>query len=270
MTEQPEPQEESPVLTAIEDGVLTITLNRPDRHNAVTGRMHREFHEALAIANDNPAVRVVVLRGAGRSFCSGADVRDFVPPSPPPSPAQRAMDVMGGRDLVEAMLAVKQPIVAAVRGYSMGLGATIALFSDVVIASETAIFADTHVNIGVVAGDGGAVMWPLLAGLGRARYHLLTGERVTGALAAEWGLVYKVVPDGELETESDAVIATLAGLAPMALRGTKATLNRIVRQQVELVLEYGLWAEAVTFLSEDHTEATTAFAQKRRPSFSDR
>lgn len=263
-------QEESPVLTAVEGGVLTITLNRPDRHNAVTGRMHREFHEALEIAHDDPAVRVVVIRGAGKSFCSGADVRDFVPPTPPPSAAQRAMDVMGGRDLVEAMLAVKQPIVAAVRGYAMGLGATIALFSDVVVASETAVLADTHVNIGVVAGDGGAVMWPLLAGLGRARYHMLTGERVTGSLAAEWGLVYKAVPDDELEDAAHEVIAKLAGMAPMALRGTKATLNRIVRQQVELVLEYGLWAEAVTFLSEDHVEATTAFAQKRSPSFTDR
>lgn len=262
--------EETPVLTTVEGGVLTITLNRPHRHNAVTGRMHREFHEALAIARDNTEVRVVLLRGAGESFSSGADVRDFVPPVSPPSPAQRAMDVMGGRDLVEAMLAVKQPIVAAVRGYAMGLGATIALFSDVVVASETAVFADSHVNIGVVAGDGGAVMWPLLAGLGRARYHLLTGERVTGALAAEWGLVYKVTPDGELDAEADAVVARLAGMAPMALRGTKATLNRIVRQQVELVLEYGLWAEAVTFLSDDHAEATRAFGEKRRPDFSDR
>lgn len=263
-------QAEHPVLTEVSDGVLTITLNRPHRHNAVTGQMHREFHEALALAQHDDDIRVVLLRGAGKSFCSGADVSDFIPQSPPPSPAQRAQDVMGGRDLVEAMLAVKQPIVAAVRGYAMGLGATIALFSDVVLASETAVFADTHVNIGVVAGDGGAVMWPLLAGLGRARYHLLTGERVTGALAADWGLVYSVSDDSALDGEVDKVVATLAGMAPMALRGTKATLNRIVRQQVELVLEYGLWAEAVTFLSEDHKEATTAFAEKRRPVFGDR
>lgn len=266
MTEQPE----QPVLTTIEDGVLTITLNRPHRHNAVTGQMHREFHEALALAKDNADVRVVLLQGAGKSFCSGADVSDFIPPSPPPSPAQRAVDVMGGRGLVDAMLAVEQPIVAAVRGYSMGLGATIALFSDVVIASETAVFADTHVNIGVVAGDGGAVMWPLLAGLGRARYHLLTGERVTGALAAEWGLVYRVCDDAALDAEADKVVSTLSGMAPMALKGTKATLNRIVRQQVEHVLDYGLWAEAVTFLSEDHKEATTAFAEKRAPKFNGR
>lgn len=263
-------QDETPVLTAVEEGVLTITLNRPHRHNAVTGQMHRELFRALELADDNPAVRVVVIRGEGESFCSGADVRDFVPPAAPQSAAQRAMDVMGGRDLVEALLSVKQPIVAAVRGYAMGLGATIALFSDVVVASETAVFADTHVNIGVVAGDGGAVMWPLLAGLGRARYHLLTGERVTGALAAEWGLVYKAVPDGELDSEADMVVTRLAGLAPMALRGTKATLNRIVRQQVELVLEHGMWAEAVTFLSDDHAEATAAFSEKRRPTFSDR
>lgn len=263
-------QEESPVLTSVKDGVLTITFNRPTRHNAVTGRMHREFTDALAAAKDNDEVRVILLQGAGPSFCSGADVRDFIPVTPPPSPAQRAIGVMGGRDLVDAMLAVDQPIVAAVRGYAMGLGATIALFSDIVIAAEDAVLADTHVNIGVVAGDGGAVMWPLLAGLGRARYHLLTGDRVTGALAAEWGLVYRATTSEELDAEAAKVVAKLAGTAPLALRGTKATLNRLVRQSVENVLDYGLWAEAVTFLSEDHVEATAAFTEKRPPVFTGR
>lgn len=262
--------DENPVLTSVEDGVMTITLNRPHRHNAVTGAMHHDFMTALAAAKDDASVTVVLIRGAGPSFCSGADVSQFVEPETKPSNAQRALDVLGGRDLVDAMLAVPQPIVAAVRGYALGLGSTIALFSDIVVASDDAVLADTHVNIGVVAGDGGAVMWPLLAGLGRARYHLLTGERVTGALAAEWGLVYKAVPDGELDSEVDGVVSRLAGMAPLALRGTKATLNRIVRQQVELVLEYGLWSEAVTFLSDDHLEAASAFGEKRRPSFKGR
>lgn len=261
---------EEHVLVTVEDGVLTISFNRPDRHNALTGAMHSQFLRALQRAKEDSTVRVVLVRGEGRSFSSGADVSDFVEPETPPSGAQRALAVMGGRDLVDAILAVEQPIVAAVRGYAMGLGATIALFSDVVIAADDAIFADTHVNIGVVAGDGGAVMWPMLAGLGRARYHLLTGERVTGALAAEWGLVYRAVAAAEVDAEAAKVVATMRGLAPLAVQGTKATLNRLVRAQVENVLDYGLWNEAVTFLSDDHREAATAFVQKRTPTFEGR
>lgn len=262
--------EESPVLVDVADGILTITLNRPDRHNALTGRMHSELMAALGRARQESDIRVLLIRGAGRSFCSGADVSDLSEPDVAPSPAQRAHSVMHGRDLVDALLAIKQPVVSAVRGYAMGLGSTIALFSDVVIAADDAVLADTHVNIGVVAGDGGAVMWPLLAGLGRARYHLLTGERVTGALAAEWGLVYKAVPADEVIDEALAVARRLASLAPLAVQGTKAALNRVVRDRVELALDYGLWAEAVTFLSDDHVEATAAFMQKRPAVFTGR
>ncbi|KQZ85229.1 hypothetical protein ASD56_02380 [Microbacterium sp. Root166] len=262
--------EEQPVLIHVADGVMTISFNRPTRHNAVTGRMHREFVAALEQARQNKDVRVVLIRGEGRSFCSGADVADFQTPAVPPTAAERALAVMGGRELVDALLAVPQPIVAAVRGYAMGLGATIALFSDVVIAADDAVLADTHVNIGVVAGDGGAVMWPLLAGLGRARFHLLTGERVTGALAAEWGLVYRAVPADAVDQEARGVVAKLAALAPLAVQGTKSTLNRIVREKVELVLDHGLWSEAVTFLSDDHREATAAFMEKRTPGFEGR
>lgn len=262
--------EERTVLVDVADGVLTITLNRPDRHNAITTQMHTEFNEALERAKTEEGIRVVLIQGAGRSFCSGADVSALTEPAVKPSTAQRAIGVMGGRDLVDRLLAIKQPIISAVRGYAMGLGSTIALFSDVVIAAEDAVLADTHVNIGVVAGDGGAIMWPLLAGIGRARYHLLTGERVTGALAAEWGLVYKAVPADEVAAEARKVADTISGLAPLAVQGTKATLNRIVRDRVEVALDYGLWAEAVTFLSEDHVEATASFMEKRAPNFTGR
>lgn len=260
----------APVLVDVTDGILTITFNRPDRHNALTGAMHQELMAALERARNEDGIRVVMFRGAGRSFCSGADVSDLSEQSTAPSSAQRVHAVMHGRDLVDALLALKQPTISAVRGYAMGLGATIALFSDIVIAADDAVLADTHVNIGVVAGDGGAVMWPLLAGLSRARYHLLTGERVTGALAAEWGLVYKAPPAEDVMDEALKVAQKLASLAPLAVQGTKAALNRIVRDRAEIALDYGLWAEAVTFLSEDHSEATAAFMQKRPANFTGR
>jgi len=259
--------EEQTVLVDVTDGVMTITLNRPTRHNAVTATMHRELMAALDAARHAEDARVVLIQGAGRSFCSGADVSDLSEPDVAPSAAQRIHSVMHGRDLVDALLAIRQPVVAAVRGYAMGLGATIALFSDIVLAADDAVLADTHVNIGVVAGDGGAVMWPLLAGLSRARYHLLTGERVTGALAAEWGLVYKALPADAVLGEAQATAHRIAALAPLAVQGTKAALNRIVRDRVELALDYGLWAEATTFLSDDHAEATAAFMQKRPATF---
>lgn len=262
--------EQQPVVVSVEDGVMTISFNRPERHNAISSAMHADFLTALQRASHSDDVRVVVIRGEGRSFSSGGDVSDFAAPAVPPSSAQRALSVMGGRELVDAILAVPQPIVAAVKGYAMGLGATIALFADVAVAAKDAVLADTHVNVGVVAGDGGAVMWPLLAGLGRARYHLLTGARVTGELAAEWGLVYRAVDTDEVDAAAAEVAATLAALAPLAVRGTKATLNRIVRDRVELLLDYGLWSEAVTFLSDDHKEAATAFVEKRAPKFESR
>lgn len=260
---------EPAVLVDLTDGILTITLNRPKRHNAVNGALHDGLRDALRRAQSDAAVRVVLLRGAGRSFCSGGDVETFAQnrPAEPPSGAQVGLSVLSGRELLETMTAVEKPVVAEVRGYALGLGATIALFADVVVAAQDAVIADTHVNVGLVAGDGGAVAWPLLMSMGKARYYLLTGERLSGAQAAAEGLVFDAVPADELAGRAREVAGKLAAIAPLAAAGTKATLNLIVRDRMNLVLEYGLLREGLTFLSDDHREASAAFMAKREPIF---
>ncbi|GAA1593932.1 enoyl-CoA hydratase/isomerase family protein [Kribbella hippodromi] len=260
------------VLVQVDDGLMTISLNRPERHNAVNGALHEALEEALLRARTDPQVRVVLLRGAGKSFCSGGDVEGFAEGSPGQalSGGQQVVDMTSGRRLLETLLSVPQPIVAAVRGYALGLGATLALFCDVVVAADDAQFADTHVNVGLVAGDGGAVAWPLLMSFGKAKYHLLTGERVSGAEADRLGLVLKAVPAAELEDEAVRVARKIAALAPIAVAGTKATLNLIVRERMNLVLDFGLFYEGATFLTDDHREASTAFMEKRPPTFRNR
>ena len=258
------------VLARQEGRLLIVTLNRPERLNAVGDGMHEQLTEILHEASADKSVGAILLRGEGRAFCVGGDVKDFAArPSfeEGPSPAQVAVNTVHGAEILHTILSVPQPIIAAVHGFAMGLGATIALFSDIVIAAEDATIADTHVLVGLVAGDGGAVMFPLLAGLSAARYYLLTGERISGAEAARLGLVFKAVPAEELMATASAVGEKLANGAPLAVQWTKAVLNRLVKAQMTEVLETGLLYEGATFVSEDHREASQAFVEKRPPVF---
>ncbi|MEV8635633.1 enoyl-CoA hydratase/isomerase family protein [Streptosporangium sp. NPDC051023] len=261
------------VLVDRKDGLVTVTLNRPERLNAIGGGLERELGLALAEIAADPTVRAVLLRGEGRAFCAGGDVKDMADRAADevgPSPAQQVYQLLHGRDILETILSVPQPIVAAVHGYAMGLGATIALFCDVVIAAEDAQFADTHVSVGLVAGDGGAVAWPLAMPLGAARYYLMTGDRLNGTEAARLGLALRAVPADRLLEEATAVARRLADAAPLAVQGTKATVNKIVRERLNLLLDLGLVLEGGTFVSEDHKEAAAAFVAKRKPNFQGR
>ncbi|GAA0402782.1 enoyl-CoA hydratase [Acrocarpospora corrugata] len=258
------------LLLTVDDGLATIALNRPDRLNAIGGGLETDLLRALAEVAADPSVRAVLLRGEGRAFCAGGDVKDMAGRAADevgPSAAQQVYQLLHGRDILESILSVPQPIVAAVQGYAMGLGATIALFCDVVVAAEDAQFADTHVAIGLVAGDGGAVAWPLAMPIGAARYYLMTGDRLSGTEAARLGLALRAVPADQLLAEATAVARRLADAAPLAVQGTKATVNKIVRERMNLVLDLGLVLEGATFVSDDHKEAAAAFVAKRKPVF---
>ncbi|GII66174.1 enoyl-CoA hydratase [Sphaerisporangium krabiense] len=261
------------LLVSVEDGLATIALNRPERLNAIGGGLERELSEALAEIGADTSVRAVLLRGEGRAFCVGGDVKEMAvraedsEDTAGPSAGQQVYQLLHGRHILETILSVPQPIVAAVHGYAMGLGATIALFCDVVIAAEDAQFADTHVAVGLVAGDGGAVAWPLAMPLGAARYYLMTGDRVNGAEAARLGLALRAVPADGLVDEATAVARKLAACAPLAVQGTKTTVNKILRERMNLLLDLGLVLEGGTFVSDDHKEAAAAFVEKRAPVF---
>ena len=256
-----------------EGKVLVISLNRPESRNAINGELAQDLHEALRRVAQDDTARAVLLRGEGKSFCVGGDVKMFAErqeEAEPPSPAVRALGTLHGTEMIDLLLAIPQPTIAAVQGHAMGLGSTIALFCDVVVAAEDAQIADSHVNIGLVAGDGGAVMWPLMAPFGAAKWYLMTGDRMTGTEAERLGLVLKAVPEPELLEHAMGVATRLAELPPLALQGTKATLNRIIKHRMDLTLDFGLLYEGATFLSEDHREATAAFIEKRSPDFKGR
>ncbi len=249
------------------DGVLTVTLNRPEALNATNERLHRELSRVFADIAQDKATRAVVLTAAGKAFCAGGDLKHGL------SMNREQTDAMveEGRKIIIDLLEVPQPIIAAVNGYAMGLGATLALFCDTVVASESAVFADTHVVAGYVAGDGGAAIWPLLVGINNAKEFLMTGDRLTASEARELGLIRHVVPPSELMPVAREKATRLATGPRMAIEGTKMTINRLLRQAVESTLDYGLLKEKECMLvSEDCVEALTAFAEKRKPVFTGR
>jgi enoyl-CoA hydratase len=257
--------------------LLTVSLNRPESLNAVNSVLHADLETLWTVVRRDNSVGAVLLRGNGRAFCAGGDVKwmastaaEADAPSQP-GPAERAAELLvSAKSIVANMLEVGQPIVCAVQGYAMGLGATIALFCDVVVAAEDAVFADTHVTVGIVAGDGGAVIWPLLMPINTAKYYLLTGERLTGSEAKELGLVQKVVPLDQLETTAHGIAQRLADGPSLAIQFTKTTVNKVLRERVNLLLDTSLALEASSFFTADHAEAARSFVERRRPDFTGR
>jgi enoyl-CoA hydratase len=259
------------------DGLVgVITLNRPDARNAIDSEMTRELHEAFARVAKDTDMRAILLRGEGKSFCVGGDVKMFAAQSAEagaadaPSGGQRVAGLLHGAEVIDLMLAIPQPMVSAVQGHAMGLGSTLAMFCDVMVVADDAKIADTHVSIGLVAGDGGAVTFPLMLPFGVAKWHLMTGEPIIGAEAARLGLALRSVPADELHDTALQVASRFAELPAMAVQGTKATLNRILRDRMDLTLQFGLLYEGATFLSDDHKEAAAAFVERRPPKFTGR
>ncbi len=250
------------------DGIALITLNRPEKRNAVNNQMHQELEDIFVdLANDD-AVRAVVLTGAGPAFCAGGDVEGMKTgefrPSGPRVPFRQV------RRLITNLLEVEQPIVAAVNGDGAGLGATIPLFCDIIVMAETARLADTHVRMGLVAGDGGVVIWPWLVGMARAKEYLLTGRWIDGKEAERIGLVNYAVPQEQVLPKAMEIARRLAQGAPLAIRWTKYSVNKVLREHVNLALDSSMFLEAATMGSEDLQEAARAFFEKRQPQFKGR
>jgi enoyl-CoA hydratase/carnithine racemase len=256
------------------DGLATITLNRPAALNAVNPPLHHELERIWIDVGEDPDVNAILLTGAGKAFCAGGDVKNMASRSAvdtAPDPRRRlALNPGGGRRLVERILDVEQPIIGAINGDAVGLGATIALLCDVIVASETARLGDPHVRVGIVAGDGGAVIWPLLIGPARAKEFLMRGHLVTGAEAVRMGLVNYAVPPDEVLPKATAIARELADGPTWAIRWSKLAVNKWLKHQVNLILDASLAYEMITFTTEDHKEAARAFVEKRRPRYQGR
>ena len=257
----------------VKERVATLTINRPDRLNAVNTALHHELEQVWIDLAADTDVNAIVFTGAGRAFCAGGDVKGmaeggFVDSTKKSKSAGRGpITASNGRRLVENILDVEQPIIGAINGDAIGLGATLALLCDITVVSEKARFADTHVKVGVVAGDGGAVIWPLLIGPHRAKEFLMRGHMINGAEAYRIGMVNYAVPQDQVMSRAMELAQELADGPTYAIRWSKLAVNKWLKQQANLILDASLAYEMVTFTTEDHREAARSFVEKRKPNF---
>jgi enoyl-CoA hydratase/carnithine racemase len=253
--------EASPVLTVTADkDVRVVTLNRPDQLNGVSAELHRRLAEVWdEIAADHDA-RAVVLTGAGRAFSAGGDVEHLLRHHGDAELRERSIRL--DRAIQTAMIRFPLPVIAAVNGPAVGLGCSLALGSDLVLMADSAYLADPHVSVGLVAGDGGVTLWPLLTSLLRAKEYLYTGDRIPAPKAVELGLANRVVPADELHDEALALAHRLAAQPAQALRATKAALAVVVEQLSRGGMEAALMAEQSTMTSPDYLRIVTALAER--------
>ena len=248
--------------------VLRVTIDHPSSAlNAVDERLHHDLTALCAGLKRETEARAVVLTGRGRAFSAGGDFAWFPALQEPGRLEALRRDA---KQLVWDLLDVEVPIVAAVNGHAMGLGASIALLCDVIFMADTATIGDPHVRVGIVAGDGGAAIWPLALGPARAKEYLLTGDPLTAAEAERIGLVNHVVTAAELDARAMAFAARLAAGAPLAVRYTKLAVNKLVKDALNVAFDTSTALELLTFHSEDHREALAALREKRPPAFKGR
>lgn len=249
----------------IHDHIATITLNQPEAMNAVDGRMHTELSRIFTLVENDPDVDLMILTGAGRGFCAGGDLVWM----------QESVDehekfeqvIRESKQIIFSMLDCEKPILAKVNGHAIGLGATLALFCDVIFAAETAKIGDPHVRAALVAGDGGAVIWPQLIGYARAKELLMTGELLTAAEAQRIGLINRVVAPEQLDAAVDEFARKLNAGALKAIRWTKVSINIGLKQLAHSIMDASLSYEYQSNASADHAEAVNAFREKRKPQF---
>jgi enoyl-CoA hydratase len=242
--------------------VLTIVLNDPDRLNVVNHRMHYELSRVFLDAADDPHSDIIVLTGAGRAFCAGGDIARMEEVAS--QPAVFLEDVTTAKRIVFSLLDLEKPIIARINGPAIGLGATLALFCDVTLMADTATIGDPHVAMGLVAGDGGAVIWPQLVGFPKAKELLMAGDLLDAPTAASLGLVNRVLPAAELDQAVDAYCDRLAAGATQAIRWTKVAINLELKRIAHAIMDAGMAYEALSVHTADHAKAVAAFKQNRK------
>lgn len=245
--------------------VLTILLNAPESKNAINRKMHKELSKVFDEVDDDPQSDVLVLTGVGSAFSGGGDITWMN--SMLNDPWQMESANTEGRRTVYSILDLQKPLIAKVRGPAVGLGATLALFCDVIFASDDAKFADPHVRVGLVAGDGGSVIWPHLLGHARAKEFLMTGDAISAADAERMGLINHCVPADQLDARVDEFADRLARGALKAIRWTKKAVNAGLKPVAHSVLELSFAYELLSGRTKDHAEAVAAFGERRKPKF---
>jgi len=245
--------------------MLTITLNNPDALNSTAGTMHAELARVFTELADDEQCDVAILTGAGKAFSAGGGFEGM----------QRMIDepmrfeVAGNetKRIVFSMLDCPKPIIAKVNGHAIGLGATMALFSDIIFMAEHAKIGDPHVKVGYVAGDGGAVIWPQLLGYAKAKEYLLTGRLLTGKEAEKIGLINYALPAEQLDAAVLDCANQILANPSRAVQWTKLAINVGLKPIAHTVMEASLAYERLSAMTQDHREAVAALREKRTPVF---
>lgn len=245
--------------------VLRVTIDRPgDDLNRVDGALHHDLTQLFPRLQRERQARAVLLTGSGRAFSAGGDFNWFPSLQEGDRLEQLRLD---GKAMIWDLLDVHLPIVCALNGHAIGLGASIALFCDAVFMARSATIADPHVRVGIAAGDGGTVAWPLAIGPMRAKRWLLTGDALPSEDAEQIGLVTEVVDDDALDERAMAFAQRLAAGAPLAVQATKQAVNQLVKAALTTGFDLATALEMTTFRSADHAEALAAMRDKRQPHF---
>lgn len=253
------------ILMAREGRLLRITLNRPDSMNAVNLELHDDLADALWFAQCDPASDVVLITGAGRAFSAGGDL-DHIEHNAR-NPHLFDHEARMAKRIVSTLLDIDKPVVCRMNGHAVGLGATLALMCDIVFAAEGAKIGDPHVGLGLVAGDGGAVVWAQRIGLARAKEYLFTGDLLPAQKAAEIGLVNHCVPADKLDEAVDAFCQRMLTGATGAIRATKILTNLELKRIATAVMDAGIAYESLSVRSADHLEGIAALKEKRKPNY---
>jgi enoyl-CoA hydratase len=255
--QDPVPPDDAPLLVSADGPVRIVTLHRPDALNAFDEALHAAYPAALRSIEDDPGARAVVVTGAGRAFCAGGSIDDFDTFREDFTARRTAM--RNARRLVDDMLQLSLPVVAAVNGPAVGLGCTLATLCDIVFVADDTYLADPHVTVALVAGDGGAVTWPFMTSMLQVKRYLLTGDRIPAAKAVELGLANEAVPRDRVLAEAVAFAHRLAALPPQAVQDTKAVLNQHLRQAAVTALGIGLAAESQSHDTEEYARVPETF-----------
>lgn len=245
-------------------GVLLVTLNRPQVYNAADEVMHSELARVWTDISGDEQTRVAVVTGAGKAFSAGGDLAMVQRQAGNYGLVTSMLREMS--DLVYNMINCEKPVISAINGVAVGAGVVIALLADISICADDARLGDGHVRLGVAAGDHAAIVWPLLCGMARARYYLLTGEMITGEQAERIGLVSKSLPREAVLPEALRVADTLATGSQQAIRLTKRALNGWLRAAGPIFDQSAAY-EMLTFMGDDVVEGVAALREKRPPRF---
>jgi 2-(1,2-epoxy-1,2-dihydrophenyl)acetyl-CoA isomerase len=248
-------------------GIARVTLNRPDRLNSFTAKMHEELRDALATVRADTSARVLLLTGAGRGFCAGQDLSDRAV-APGDAPVDLGASIEANyRPLVLALQSFPMPVVCAVNGVAAGAGANIALACDLVVAAKSASFIQAFCKIGLIPDSGGTFFLPRLVGTARAMGLALLGDKLSAQQAADWGLIWKCVEDAELEGTVDALLAQLAQAPTRGLVATRRALHATTQATLEAQLDLERDLQRELGCSADYREGVAAFLAKRPPQF---